>query len=292
MFVLLLHTSYGVFPELGRHHLSHVATETVNAFLRPEHQNICHLEPSVRCGVEVAYTTGIVVNAIVQLYRLIPVVLSRRIVKVVIACSLGRFLYIGFRLTMIQVEIGCKTLSGTIVEIVVRIETVQHVVLLAKVLYSTRFADGLILAGHMIGYKIYDDLQTGLVSAFHQLFKLMHPQVDISSQVWVYIIIVGYGIGRASPTLHDGGMLTGNAVGRIVGLGSMTNDTCIPNMTDSHGRDILQHFRCEVSHLATTVIGNRAVLLAGNVTIAEKSCKYLVDNNLIHQPYFLLRFCA
>ena len=47
VFVFLLHDSRGVGPEFGRHHLSHVATESVDALLRPEQQDVRHLLPRV-----------------------------------------------------------------------------------------------------------------------------------------------------------------------------------------------------------------------------------------------------
>ena len=97
----LLDDRRGVRPELCRHHLSHVATETVNALLGPEKQNVRHLEPCIRNGVEMTDATCIVIDAIVQLDGLIPVVDIGRIVKMVITRCLCRLFKIGFLLAMV-----------------------------------------------------------------------------------------------------------------------------------------------------------------------------------------------
>ena len=122
---LLLHSLCGVGPEFSRHHLGHIATKTVDALLRPEQQDVRHLLPRVGDGIEMADTSGIVVYAVVQLHRLVPVVTPRGIVEVVVTRGFGGFFQIGFRLAVIQVEIGCEALARTIVEVVLRVESVQ-----------------------------------------------------------------------------------------------------------------------------------------------------------------------
>ena len=286
---LLLHLLRGVCPELGRHHLGHVAAETVDTLLRPEQQDVRHLEPGIGDGVEITEASGIVVDAIVQLHRLVPVVLPGGIVEVIIARSLGRHLQIGFRFALIEVEIGGETLAGTIVEVVLRVKTVQGIVRLAEVFYTLGLADGLILTGYVVGHEVDDDLQPGLVRALHQLLKLLHALVDVHSQVGVYVVVVGDGIGRTSLTLHHSGMLAGDAVGTVVRLRGMTDDTCIPHMADAHLGNVLQHLRRQVGKLSTTVFGNRAALPARDVAIAEKTSEYLVNDNLLHVQHSTFR---
>ena len=71
-----LHLVCGPCPEGSRHHLRHVAAESINTLGSPEEQNIGHLVPSIRNRIEVfAPSASIaVVDAIVQLYGFIPVV--------------------------------------------------------------------------------------------------------------------------------------------------------------------------------------------------------------------------
>ena len=119
----------GKAPELGRHHLRHIATEGIHTLGSPEEQYLRHLVPRVGNGVEVANTTSIVVHAIVQLDSLIPVGLRGCIIEMVITRSLGRLLQVWFLLTLIQVEVRREALAWTIVEVVLRIETLLQVVI-------------------------------------------------------------------------------------------------------------------------------------------------------------------
>ena len=141
------------------------------------------------------HSAGIVVYTVVQLHRLIPVVLAWGIVEVVVARSLGGLFQIGLCLTAIQVEVRHEALTGTVVEVVLRVESHHGVVRLAQILYLFRFADGLILTCYMIGHKVDDDLQPGLMGALYQLFELLHTQLHVDSQVRVYVVVVGNGIG-------------------------------------------------------------------------------------------------
>ena len=96
----------GIGPELGRHHLGHVATEGVDMLGGPEEQDVEHLLPRAWHGVEVAYATGKIVDAVVQLHRLVPVVTSGTVVEMVVAGGFGRLLDIGLRLAVIQIKVG------------------------------------------------------------------------------------------------------------------------------------------------------------------------------------------
>ena len=77
------------------------------------------------------HPTCVIIEAIVELYRLIPVVHARGVVETVVASGLGWFLLIGFRITVIEVEIGRKALTRTIVEIILGIEAKVRVIVLA-----------------------------------------------------------------------------------------------------------------------------------------------------------------
>ena len=155
------------------------------------------------------------------------------------------------------------------------------VVRLAQVLHLLRLADGVVLTGHVVGNKVDNYLQASLMGALHQLFKLFHTLFHVHRQVGVNVIIVRNGVRRSSLTLHDSRMLTRNTIGAIVGLCGVTDDARIPYMTDAHLLNVLQYLRGKVGHLTTTIFGNRAVLFARQVAIAEKTGKYLIDNNLI-----------
>ena len=53
----------------------------------------------------------------------------------------------------------------------------------------------MVLAGHMVRHEVDDDLQPGSMGALNQFLELLHATRHVDSQVGVYIIIVGDGIG-------------------------------------------------------------------------------------------------
>ena len=78
-----------------------------------------------------SHTTGIVVETIIDLYGLIPIVHARCIMKAVITRGLGRLLEIRLCFTMIEVEIWCKALSRTIIEVVLGVKSHLRVIILS-----------------------------------------------------------------------------------------------------------------------------------------------------------------
>ena len=104
------------------------------------------------------HTPCIVIEAVIELYRLVPVVHAWGVMETVITCSLSRFLDIWLLLTVIQVKIWSKSLSGTVIEIILRIEAVLRIILLTEILHPLRLADRVILPGYMIRHEIDDYL--------------------------------------------------------------------------------------------------------------------------------------
>ena len=72
--MFFLHGSHGVAPESSGHHLRHVAAEGIDSFFCPEEQDVRHLFPGGGSGGEVGGASALIVNAIVQLHRFIPVI--------------------------------------------------------------------------------------------------------------------------------------------------------------------------------------------------------------------------
>ena len=277
----VLHLICSPLPEGGRYHLGHIATEAIDTLLGPEQQDIRHLAPSVGDRIKMPYPTGIVVETIVQLHGFIPVVHARCIMEAIVSSSLGRLFQIRILFTMIEVEIRREPLSGTVVEIVLRTETKLRVILLTQILDALRLTDGMILTSHMVRHEIDDNLHAGLMSTLYQRLKLLHTLIDIDSQIGIDVVIISNGIGRTGLTFHHGGVVLGYAIGRIVGLSGMTDDTCVPNMAHAHLPDFLQGAGREVVHLSTSVLFNRPTLLAGGVPITIETSKNLIDNHFI-----------
>ena len=267
-------------PESSWHHLGHIATEAIDTLRCPEQQDISHLIPRVGNRTEVPHPACIVVETIVKFYGLVPVVHARRIVETIVASGFGRLFDIGFGFAMIEVEIGREALTRAIVEIVLRVEAMLRVIVLAKIFYPLGLADGVILAGHVVGHKVDDDLKTSLMGALYQCLELLHALIDIDSQIGIDIVIVGDSVRRASLALDDSRMVLGNAIGCIVGLGGMADDACVPNMAHAHRSDFFQSCGREAVHLSTSVLGQRTILDASGVAIAIEAGENLIDKYL------------
>ena len=278
-------------PEGSRHHLSHVAAETIDTFRRPEEQDVSHLIPGIGDGAEMPHSTRIVIETVVELHRLIPVVHAWGIVEAVVTCGLSRFFEIGFRLAMIEVEIGCEPLTRTVIEIVLRIEAVLGIVLFTQIFHPLWLADGVILACHMVRHEVDDDLHACLMGALHQSLEFLHALIDIGGQIGINVVVVGDGVRRACPTLHNCWVLTGDSIGRIIGHGSMTDHTCVPDMAHAHLPDVFQGGGREVIQFTAAVLLNRSILLASGVPIAIKARKNLIDNQFIRRCHELILLC-
>ena len=162
----LLDLRYGPVPELHGHHVGHVAAEAVDALLRPEEQNVEHLVPGGGDGGEVALASG-VIYAIVQFYRLIPVVLARIWVKTVVAGGHGGLLVVEIG-ALPQVDARGELLAGHVVEIVGWRESKVFIVAFSQVVNAVRLGDAVVLTRHMVWHEVDECLEACLVGALHQ----------------------------------------------------------------------------------------------------------------------------
>ena len=191
--------------------------------------------------------------------------------EAVVARAAGRPLLIVF-----EVEGGLQRSAGTIVEVVLRVEVLGGVVVLSKVTHALGFADAPVLAGHMVGHEVDDDLQSCLVGTPHQSTKLLHAARHVFGQVGVDVVIVGNGVGRPCASLHDRRVLAGNGVGRVIGGGGVADDSCVPNMRNAQAAHLAQHLGIDVVHLPRTVLFINSTLLPGEVLIAKGAGEDLV----------------
>ena len=229
--MLRLHLWDDPSPEVARHHLSHVATESVHTLRCPEQQNVAHLQPCARSGrTEYQTVVALIVHAVVQFHRLIPVVLSHPLSEAVIARHLGRCLHIVTHLVVVQREIGCERRAWQVIEIVLRVERHRRVVLFAQILHVFRLGIGMILASHVVGHEVDDHLQIGLVSTHHQILKLLHALWHLHGQIGVDVVVVLDGIRTAGIALHHCGMILLDAILRVVSLRCMLNETRVPDV--------------------------------------------------------------
>ena len=189
-----LHLVGGPCPEGGGHHLGHVAAEGIHALLCPEEQDVGHLVPSVGNGIVVLRTSaGItVVDAIVQFHGLVPVVARRTVAEAVVARCLGGILAVSLLRTELR---EVERLPPAIVEVVVSAEMPFLVIGLSKVFHALGPGNAVILACHVIGHEVHDDLQPHAMRTLDECLPLGHALLHAGGQVGVHVVIVADGIG-------------------------------------------------------------------------------------------------
>lgn len=146
-----------------------------------------------------------IVYSIVQLDGFVPVVDVRCSVKTVVTCGFGRIFVVRLCCTFFHIELGTQLGLRYIVEIIVRAEGVVRVIVCSQFGSAVRLCIRVILACHVVGDKIYNNFQSGTVSAMYQILKLLHSFRHIVCQVRIYVIIILDGVGRARLTFYDGG---------------------------------------------------------------------------------------
>lgn len=105
---------------------------------------------------------------------------------------------IGF-FAMAQINaFGTEFLTGDIIKVIVRVKEHCRIIALSQVFYADGLSVAAILAGNMVGYKVDDNLEAGMMCALDERLKLGHSVLDIDGQVGAYVIVITYGIGRAS----------------------------------------------------------------------------------------------
>ena len=274
--VALLDAADGPLPEVDRHHVRHVAAEAVDAASSPVEQDVEHLLPRRGHGVEVVAAAALIVDAVVQLHRLVPVVLARRGREAVVARHLGRIFHV-----VATVEVGRELLSGDVVEVVLRRECLGRVVVLSEVAYSTWRRGRLVAACHVVGHEVDYHPEPRLVGAFHQGVELLHAPCRVVGQVARHAVVVRYGVGRAGHALQDVRILAHHAVGRPVGGRRLLQQASIPYIVAPQVAYAAQGGGREVAHLAAAVLGQRAARAACRVHVAVQAHQRLVDDDFL-----------
>ena len=275
--VFLLHPLRGIGPEFGGHHLCHVAAESVHAFLGPEEQDVCHLQPCRGHGGEVGLAAGAIVHAVVQLHRLVPVVARGPGIEVVVARHLGRRFLVGNVRAMLRVETRVETLAGNVVEIVVGVEGLCRVVVSAEVPHPFGAGIAGILPRHVVRHEVDDHFQPRLVRAAHEVLKLLHAVRHVGGEVGVDVVIVLDGVGRARAAFHHGGVVGADAVGLVAGLGGVLEQAREPHVREAEVCNALQLRRREVVQLAATIFPERARGHVRGILVRIEPRENLVD---------------
>ena len=101
--------------ELDRHHLRHIYPHAVDAFVRPEEQDVAHLDPGRGDGVELLLSPALIEDAVVQFDGLIPVVEGGMRSETIITGDLGGELIIA-----LEVLVHRESFTRQVVEVIKR----------------------------------------------------------------------------------------------------------------------------------------------------------------------------
>ena len=82
----------------------------------------------------------------------------------------------------------------------------------------------------MVWYKVNDNFQTIGVGALHQILKLGHTVGHVNGQIGVNVVIIFHRVGRPGQSLHHRRIIGPDTEGRIIGGGSVFEDTGEPDM--------------------------------------------------------------
>ena len=279
MWGYLLYSPYGPLPEFHRHHVGHVAPEAVDSLAGPVHENVEHFSPSARCGDKVLAPVPRV-DAVVEFHCFIPVASSRCGVVAIVARSLGRILDIPVGPDA-HVDTWCKVLPSDVKEIVGRREKHVFVVVGPQVSHALGCSIAVVLTRNMVGHKVDNHAHASLVCALHQLLKLVAAVGHIDGKVGVNIVIVSYGIGRARIAFHHVRVARRDAVGAVIGLGGMFDDSGIPQVGHSELANRSQHFVVDVVEFPHSVLVYGAVVDVAAACVGEKAGQELINDDFI-----------
>ena len=168
-----------------------------------------------------------------------------------------------------QINGRFKGIAWAIIKIVVNVKVLVHIIALPQVSHSLRLADGVVLTCHMIRNEIDNHLHACLVRTLHQSLELVHTAMYIFSKIGIDVIIIGNGVGRSSLSLHNGWMLTWDAILSVIGCSGMAYHTRVPYMRDAHVVNALEYGRSDAVHLPRPILFHRSIRHAGHVLIAE-----------------------
>ena len=194
-----------------RNEFHHVAAETVDALPYPEMQHLQHLAPGTPVMV-------------VEFNGIIPVVERGPGVEHVVSGRKSGVL-----------DIAAVQRFGKMQGFSERIEVLRREI-------------AVILAVHVVGHEVDDDLHAGLVRTGDEGLELGHAIVEIDGQGRVDIEPVADGVGRSSLTLDERGIAVRK--GPEMGAGGVGDHAGVPHGADRQLLEFEQHVVGDVVELA------------------------------------------
>ena len=138
----------------------------------------------------------------------------------------------------------------------------------------------MVLAAHVIGYKVDNHFQSCLVRSLYKAVEFQHALRDIDSQIGVDVIVILYGIWAPGTAFYDCRMIACDAVWRLVRLGGVLYQSCKPYMRVAVGLDATQHGLRKAIEFCTTVLFDASLLNIVGARVSVQTCKYLIYRHL------------
>ena len=132
----------------------------------------------------------------------------------------------------------------------------------------------------MVGHEVQDDFQSGIMSPFYKSLEFLHPPVRIIGKIWIYVVVVLYGIRGTGLTLDELGM-RGHAALRS-GLGRMPYDSRKPYMGTAQPPDVLKRRAVNVRKFPCAVVLERTSHAESAPFVPPESREHLVYDHFLH----------
>ncbi|OAV74815.1 hypothetical protein Barb7_01630 [Bacteroidales bacterium Barb7] len=279
--VPLLNLRDDPLPKLNGHHLRHIATEGINAFPRPEAENIQHFQPCIGQRVKVAGAAMDIINAVVQFDSLVPVISPRLGRKAVVAGCLGGKFAVCKMLLLFVVEMQCQCTFRHIIEIVAGVKSLACVVMFAEVGNKRALGVRMVLAGYVVGHKVDDNLHACLVRPLNQLFKLLHTVGNTVGKCRIYVVVILDGVGRACRAFHYAAVVFADAVSREIGLGGMFDNAGVPDVGNAQLLYLRQSQSGKGREFARAVFRHIPIADKPLVQVSKQAGEHLINNYFV-----------
>ena len=189
--------------------------------------------------------------------------------ETIITGDLGGELFVA-----LEVLVHRESFTRQVVEVIERGEGPFGMVFLSEILYASRFAERFILAADVVGHKVDEYTESGVVGAFDKGFELLHTLGFVLCQVGIDIVIIGDGIRRTGFAFGDS---------RVVVLGcGVSDDSGVPNMRSAQIRNGLERTLVDIYKSPAAILFLGAVMFARLVVVAKQAREELVNNGFVH----------
>ena len=122
----------------------------------------------------------------------------------------------------------------------------------------------------MVGHKVYDHLQIGLMAAFYQVGEFLHSLALVLAKIRINVVVICDSI-RATCLAFDNSR-------SVVLCSSMTYHASVPHMRSAQVADSAEGFGSDGVKGATTILLQRTIMTACLVVVGKGTRQQLINN--------------